>query len=183
MKEATEQVYAARDLDPFSPVINTNVGWVLYYSGRYADAIAQLEQTLALDSTYVQAHSRLADALLAAGRLTEAREQVQRVLVLRDSSPQDLAMVAALEAYAGRRDSARVLLRELISRASHQYIPPVSIALRMAQLGDVDTALIWLEKAFAERSNAIAYLAVEPTWAPLRGNPRFELLLDRAGLK
>ena len=183
MKEATEQVYAARNLDPFSPVINTNVGWVLYYSGRNAEAITQFEQTLALDSTYVQAHSRLVAPLVAVGRLREAREHVQRVLLLRGYSAQDLGLLASFEASAGRSDSARVLLRKLVSASSHQYIPPVSIALAMAQVGDVDNALIWLEKAFAERSNAMAYLAVEPTWAPLRGNPRFESLLVRAGLK
>jgi len=40
-----------------------------------------------------------------------------------------------------------------------------------------------MEKAFAERSNAIAYLAVEPEYAPLRHDPRFNSLLARAGLK
>ena len=67
MGEAIEQAYAARDLDPFSLVVNTNVGWVLYYAGRYSDAIAQLEQTLAIDSTYTQAHSRLIGPLVALG--------------------------------------------------------------------------------------------------------------------
>ena len=183
MREAIEQVYAARDLDPFSLVINTNVGWVLFYAGRYPDAIRQLEQTLALDSTYVQAHSRLADALRAAGRLREAREHVQRVVVLTDSSLHALAAVALFDAYAGERDSARALLRDVMSRAERQYLPPVSIAQILTQLGDRNSAMVWLTKAFDERSNAIAYLAVEPAFDPLRGDPRFEALIARAGLK
>ena len=183
MREAVDQVYAGRDLDPFSLVVNTNVGWVLFYAGRYGDAITQLQQTLALDSTYVQAHMRLSDALRTAGRLSEAREHVQRVLALTDSSLNALAGVALFDAYAGQRDSARVLLHELMSRAEHQYLPPASIAQIMTQLGDLDSAMIWLTKAFDERSNAMAYLAVEPAFDPLRGDPRFEALIARAGLK
>jgi TolB-like protein/Tfp pilus assembly protein PilF/predicted Ser/Thr protein kinase len=182
MKEATEQVYAARDLDPFSLVVNTNVGWVLFYAGRRAEAITQLEQTLALDSTYVQARMRLVGALLVARRLAEAREQAQHLLTAHDSV-QTLGMMASWQAYAGRRDSARALVNELIARASHQYVSPASIALLLGQLGDFDSALTWLEKAFAEKSNAIAYLAVEPTWDPYRGDPRFKSLIARAGLE
>jgi serine/threonine-protein kinase len=183
MKEAVEQAFAGRTLDPFSLVINTNVGWVLYYAGRYPDAVAQLRWTLALDSTYTQARWRLADALVAAGRLTEAREQAHRLLVLSDSASPALAKVAIFDAYAGERDSARRLLRELVSRSSRQYVPPAAIAQLLGRLGDIDGAMIWMEKAFAERSNAIAYLAVEPGYDPLRGDPRFETLLARTGLK
>jgi serine/threonine-protein kinase len=182
MKQAREQVDAARDLDPFSLVINANVGWVLFYSGHSGEAITQLEQTLALDSTYVQARMRLVGVLLAAGRLPEARGQAQRLLVAYDSV-QALGLAASLQGSAGHGDSARVLVRELIARASHQYVSPATIALLLGQLGDFDSALTWLEKAFAEKSNAIAYLAVEPTWDPYRGDPRFKSLIARAGLE
>ena len=33
-------VFAARELDPFSLIINTNVGWVLSMAGRYDEAIS-----------------------------------------------------------------------------------------------------------------------------------------------
>ena len=182
MKEATTQVYMARALDPFSLVVNANVGWVLFYAGRNAEAIAQFEHTLALDSTYAQARMRLVGSLLAAGRLAEAREQGGHLLASLDSV-QALGMMATFQARAGRTDSARVIVGEMIARAAHQYVSPESIALLYGQLGDFDSALPWLEKGLAEKSNAIAYLAVEPTWTPYRGDPRFKSLLTRAGLE
>jgi TolB-like protein/Tfp pilus assembly protein PilF/tRNA A-37 threonylcarbamoyl transferase component Bud32 len=183
MKEAIDQVDAARELDPFSLVINTNVGWVLDFAGRHDDAVTQLRQTLALDSEYVQARWRLALALLSSKRLEEAREEASRIVVLGDSAPPALALLALIDAHAGRRDAARVLLRELLTRSQRQYVPPAPLAQLLAQLGEVDEAMMMMERAFAERSNAIAYLAVDPEYSPMRQDPRFESLLVRAGLK
>jgi TolB-like protein/Tfp pilus assembly protein PilF/predicted Ser/Thr protein kinase len=182
MEEAVEQVFAARDLDPFSLIVNTNVGWVLDYAGRHEEAIAHLKQTIALDSEYVQAHWRLARALMAAGRLTEALEQGDRLLTLSDSSSPALSMVANIAARAGRRDEARVLLGHLLERSRRAYVPPASIADAFRAVGDVDGTLTWLEKAFAERSNAIAYLDQGDN-GPLRRHPRFQALRARVGLK
>jgi hypothetical protein len=40
----------------------------------------------------------------------------------------------------------------------------------------------WLEKVYVERSNGIAYMAVEPAYNSVRGDPRFRDLLRRAAL-
>lgn len=183
MKEAIEQVTAARDLDPFSLIVNTNVGWILAGAGRYEDAITQLTQTLALDSTYFQARWRLAYALTSAGRFTEALDEGNRLVTLSDSSIPALALLAAIDARAGRRDEARTLLDDLLVRSRRQYVPSASIATVFAGLGEDDSALIWLEKAFAEQSNKIAYLAVDFQNTRLGRDPRFQGLLARAGLK
>lgn len=183
MAEAIAQVYAARELDPFSLVINANVGWVLFYAGRYEEAIAQLRQTLALDSTYLQARSRLVGALSATGQHEEAHTEAHTLVTLSDSAVPYLAGLALTEVHVGHTDSARIVLADLLSRARRQYVPPVSIAHLYASLGAVDSAMVWMERAFAERSNAMAYLAVEPANAPLRADPRFKNLLARAGLE
>jgi TolB-like protein/tetratricopeptide (TPR) repeat protein/predicted Ser/Thr protein kinase len=183
MKEALVQVTAARNIDPFSLIVNTNVAWILDGTGRHEDAIAQLRKTLALDSTYVQARSRLAGSLASAGRFTEALDEANRVVTLTDSSVPALALVAMIDTRTGRRAAARALLDDLLARSRRQYVPPTLIALMFNALGDPDNTLTWLEKAFAEHSNAIAYLAVDYQHAPLQRNPRFQALLARAGLK
>jgi len=42
--------------------------------------------------------------------------------------------------------------------------------------------LSWLEKAYEERFNRLAYLRREPVWDTLRPDPRFTDLLRRIGL-
>jgi Flp pilus assembly protein TadD len=182
-REAIEQVNAARELDPFSSIINTNVGWILDEAGRHEDAIVQLRKTLALDSTYVQARMRLAGALLSAGHLDQARTETHRLLAATDSGPSVLALLALIEARGGQPDSARAILRRLEALSATRYVPPVSIAHVQIALGNFDDAMKSLEIAFDEGSNAIAYLDVADLFDPIRRDRRFERLRSRAGFE
>jgi TolB-like protein/tRNA A-37 threonylcarbamoyl transferase component Bud32/Tfp pilus assembly protein PilF len=183
MDEALEQVFAARDLDPFSLAVNTNVAWALTYAGRYEEAIAQLERTLELDSMYAQAHQRLADALRGAGRTAEAVETARRVVALTNRNPYSLARLATSHAQAGQIAEARIILRELLARAEREYVPPWSFVHAYVALGDIESAATWTEKAFEEGSNGIAYLTPDPDLAPLRRHPRIRALMARVGLE
>ena len=49
-------------------------------------------------------------------------------------------------------------------------------------LGENEQAFLWLEKAFVERTNSLAYLKVDATWDPLRSDPRFAELVRHIGL-
>jgi serine/threonine-protein kinase len=156
-REAFEQAEIARQLDPYSLVVNTNVAWVLSASGRPADAVAQLRRTLALDSTYVQAHWRLVPALMRLHKVAAALDEARRVVRMTDSMPPALALLAELEARAGDSTSARLHLRRLLERARTEYVPPASLGGVYSALGDQARAVRYLKLAFAERSNAIAY--------------------------
>ena len=51
-----------------------------------------------------------------------------------------------------------------------------------AGLGHKEEALIWLEKAFAERADGLTWLNVEPMLDELRSDARFQDLIRRIGL-
>ena len=58
---------------------------------------------------------------------------------------------------------------------------PSTVADVYEKLGLVDAAFEWLDRAYAERSNHIAYLAVE--WHPaLRHDARYAAMMRRVGL-
>ena len=61
------EIEQARALEPFSPIINANLGRVLYHARRYEEAIAHLEKTLELDPAFVLTHHRLGLAFEANG--------------------------------------------------------------------------------------------------------------------
>ena len=168
LAEALHHVRLAQQLDPFSLIVNTNVGWVLTIAGRHEEAIAQLRQTLALDSTYVQAHGRLTGPLQALGRFDEARREAEIVVRLTNGSTSAVAGLAALDAAAGRTADARRELARLLERARTEYVPPGAVAIIYANLGDTLNQDLWLMRAYEERSNALAYLLVDTQriWVP-----------------
>ena len=58
--------------------------------------------------------------------------------------------------------------------------PLVSIAY--IGLGDKEKALVFLEKAYEEHSSGLTALKVDPTYDPLRREPRFQALVQHIGL-
>jgi serine/threonine-protein kinase len=161
LDEALQQVRLAQELDPFSLIINSNVGWILTIAGHDVEAIEQLRWTLTLDSTYVQAHTRLIDPLDALGRFDEARREAETVVRLTNASTSSVARVVAVDAAAGRTSDARRALASLLARARTEYVPPGAVAIIYARLGDTINQDIWLMRAYEERSNAMAYLLVD----------------------
>lgn len=179
--EALRQAYAARDLDPFSLIVNTNIGWILGFAGRHAEAVDHLTRTVALDPEYPQARWRLADVLALSGRYGEALNQVEAALRITNRSASSLSMLAVVYSGLGRQDEARAVLGELTHMARDQYVPPSTLSGVYRALGDIETALDWMERSVDEGSNYAAYMAVEPGNARLKAHPRFQAILERTG--
>jgi hypothetical protein len=66
--------------------------------------------------------------------------------------------------------------------AHERYVPPFFIALISIGLGDKETALEWLEKAYEARDCYMIYLKTEPRLDLLRRESRFAKMLQRIGL-
>ena len=50
-------------------------------------------------------------------------------------------------------------------------------------VGEHDSALVYLERVYAESPGALTGIKVNPWLDPLRGDPRFQSLLRRVGLE
>jgi tetratricopeptide (TPR) repeat protein len=181
--DAVREVIAARDLDPLSLVVTTNVGWTLAFARRHDEAIEQFRRTLELDSTYVQARTRLVASLMAVGRADEALAEATRVVSLTDRGTWPLTELALVYVGTGRRAEARAVLNELLARSRREYVAPWALVRIHDALGDVDEALAWAQRAFEERSNGLAYAWTDLAGSPLHADPRFQALLARGGLR
>jgi len=177
--EAERQMRLAQETDPLSLIASAALGWSLYFSQRYAPALEQCRRTLALDPNYALAHLWGGWALDALGRSQEARAWIGRAVDLSHGSDLSrLALAHVLARSNDGRDSARAIVGEMQARAT--YVPSYEIAKVHLALGDPVQALRWLERAIEERSHSRAYLRVDPQWAGLRGDARFEGLVARA---
>jgi tetratricopeptide (TPR) repeat protein len=172
----------AQRLDPLSLVINQNLAWILYYAGRYDEAILQNRKTLEIDPNFYAGHWGLGIVYVQQRRYNEAIAAFERSRQLSQNSALQRAWLAYAYAAAGRRAESEKLLAEVLELSKRSYFPPYFIAMVYVGLDQKDRAFDWLEKAFVERSGAIARLKVDPVLGPLRGDSRFVELIRRAEL-
>jgi hypothetical protein len=85
-------------------------------------------------------------------------------------------------ALAGRRQQALSLLDRLKNLSARRYVDPSNMALVYDGLGDNDNAMIWLERAYTQRSAGICGVGFELWSEKLRSDPRFQNLLRRMNL-
>ena len=169
----------ARDLDPLSLVINTNLGAALLRARRFDEAIAQLRRTVALDGRFGYAHQTLGMALQLKGQIPEAIAEYQAAIAL-DPSPTYLSLLGHVYGTIGRKDEATKLLGQIQDIGKSRYVDPYYFALIHLGLGDRETALSALEKSFEElNGNTLEYIRTDPFLDPLRGDPRFEALAEK----
>ena len=181
--EAVEAMRRAVLLDPLSVRMSADMGMALYAARRYDDAVAQERKTLQMDSTSATAMWIMGMALEQSGRLAAADSAFKRALTLRPGSPNIGAAQARVLALTGRDSAAREILGPLEQSAREQPTLAFFVALVHTALGNRDQAIQWLERSIEARSGSVRYLKVEPRLDPLRSDPRFGGLLQRAGLQ
>ncbi len=175
--EAEDEMRAAQLLDPLSLIANAALGFVLYYAGHYERAIDQCTRTLELNPDFELAYLWRGMAREELGHYDAAIEDLERAVTLSQRSAITVAALARTRALAGQRERAVALLQEL--EADPQYVPAFEIAKVLAALGETTRAHEALERAFAQRSHSMAFLAVDPQLASVRDHPRFRLLLEK----
>jgi serine/threonine-protein kinase len=176
---AIAELKRAVALDPVSPIIHSDLGTVYLVARRYDEAIGQFHNALELDPQFYWAHRNLGSALELKGAPGEAIAEYQRALQL-DDDPRVLAFVAHAEASSGRQDEARAILGRLSEMVKTRYVSPYSFAVIHLALGEKDRALDLLEKDAREGTSfEINFIKVDPYLDPLRGDPRFEALVQK----
>jgi len=176
--ESIAESRRASELDPFSTLVIADYGRALYFARRYDDAVAQYRRVLAIDP----------DDKLAFWFLLQAYEAQKKydliVAGLRTTINPD-RRAALDEAY--RKGGFGIVARtwaEIVARDQENapFVRTVSVAARFAQAGDRERSFAWLDRAYQSHTRDLVYLAVEPAFDPIRGDPRFAAMLKKIGL-
>jgi tetratricopeptide (TPR) repeat protein len=169
----------AIELDPLSLVYNMNLGTAYFVARRYDEAIAQLRKMLEMDPRFYSTHWLLGMAWQSKGQLNEAIAEYRKAVELNDN-PFVLALLGQACARAGQREEAQRILARLSEEAKLRYVHAYSFALMYLALGDKERAIDEMERAYRERAGAaISLIKVNPMLDDLRGNPRFEALVQK----
>ncbi|HEY3173960.1 MAG TPA: protein kinase [Thermoanaerobaculia bacterium] len=180
-EEAIAEVERAKQLDPLSPIILSDVSWVYYGARKYDKALEVSRELVEMNPSSPWGHTYLGLALEKTGRIDEAIRELERAAGL-DRSVTILEWLGGAYAAAGRTADANRILAELTSRAEKRYVCPYEIATVYVGLGRKDAAFEWLRRGVEERADCMPWIRADSKIDPLRGDPRYTDILRGVGL-
>jgi TolB-like protein/DNA-binding winged helix-turn-helix (wHTH) protein len=179
--EAIAEMRKAESLDPLSLIISADVADVLFAARRYDESIQQSRKVIEMDPEFAIAHYELGQALTQKKSYDTAINELQKATRLSSSDTTCMAALADAYAVSGKPKEALSILNELKSRPNHRLSYAAQEALIDASLNRNDDAFAALERAYAQRFDALALRS--PAFDPLRSDPRFQDLMRRIGLQ
>lgn len=180
---AISEMNRAVELDPFSGIINANLGWCYLCARRYPEAIAQFRKAAELDPSSPMPALALAHEL--SGQREQAITEYQRAYDLdhdleqHSGRPADPMVLAAVYALKGEPAKELQQLEKGKVVALRGELPAFFVALGYARLGDKNEAIEWLQRSYQNKEIVIADINVFPPLGPLRDDPRFQALAEK----
>jgi DNA-binding winged helix-turn-helix (wHTH) protein/TolB-like protein/Tfp pilus assembly protein PilF len=177
--EAISEAQRAFQDDPLSLIVSSNAGWTLTLAGQPAQSVDVLKKAIEIDATFPRTHFRLGQVYEQQRLFQLAIPEFQQAVELSGNDPYYEASLGHAYGASGNLSQAQKVLHELLARSSQRYVPPYSVALVYAGMGDRDQAFQWLEKAYEDRSTSMVFLRTDPELASLRSDHRFAQLSSR----
>jgi TolB-like protein/DNA-binding winged helix-turn-helix (wHTH) protein/Flp pilus assembly protein TadD len=181
-EEAIAEMRRAQELDPLSPHRQVAAHWPFYRTRRYDEAIAELQKALELNPNSAGAYNQLGQNYMKQGMSEQGLAAFQKAIDLSgERRPGFLARLTWGYAASGRKGQALKVLEELKAMAKSRYVIPLHFVSAYAGLGEKDLALLWLQRAYEERSLDTGWLTTlgNPLYDDLRDDPRFQSVLRR----
>jgi tetratricopeptide (TPR) repeat protein len=184
MGRAGEGLQAHRqaiEADPMNLIYNSNLGDGLYSAHKLDEAIAQYKKTIAMDEHFDAPHYSLAFAYDRKGMQKEAISEWQKAMTGYGDT-KTAALLGDVYARSGYQAALRAWIDDVKKNASHEFVSPFAVALTYGILGDKDSAMEWLEKAYEDRDVDLVTVNADPVFDFLHSDPRFQDLRRRIGL-
>ena len=128
-----------------------------------------------MDPSFELSHLDLATTYMLQGKFDDALAELDKVR----QAPSDVteAVRARILARAGRRAEALQVLHDMEERSGREHVRASQLGIVWVALGDRDRAFALFEKACSERDSRLDYLKSDPSFDPVRSDPRFKQLL------
>ena len=182
MQESLQVSKRALEHDPASPTMQLHLGFHYLTARQYDLAIPQYLKVLQADPSLPDAHNQLAVAYRQKGLMDQSVAEYLQVETLLGMTPDQIAELKSAYAKSGMRGFWLTVL-EFTEASGESKISPYQIASYCAILDKKDESFEWLEKAYDERDENLAWLAIDPRLDSLRADLRLDELMRRIGLQ
>ncbi len=174
-EEALPAINRAILLDPLNALIYRILGIVHFAAKRYPATIAAIRETIKLNPSLPETHSRIGMALLAQNKNSDALKAFEA-----DSHKwSKLAGVAIVQNRLGNRSRAEAAMADLTGDTD--TVSFYQQGQVWAQWGDADKAMAALLRARTQRDAGLVAAQYDPMLEPLRARPDFIKLLKSMG--
>jgi len=183
LDEAVAEIKRARQTDPLSAIVNTDLAEMLYFDRNYDEALRQARATVEMDPNFAYAHRVMERIYDEKHMFPEAIAEGQRAAALSGDDTWMLLELAHTYLLAGKKADMQDCLRRVANLSPGGNLPDVyAIAEIYVALGDADRALKVLESQYRRREGGLILLNADPCFDSLKSDPRFQQLLQRIGL-
>jgi TolB-like protein/Tfp pilus assembly protein PilF len=174
--DALRQINLALARDPLDAKSFFAVGELQFQRGHLAEAETAYRRALDIHPTFPWAHVSIGLVRLARGEKAAALDAINQ-------EPMELGkqfgLVVAYRAFGRPADSDAALNRLLADGAKGKAF---MIAQAYAYRGQLNEAMHWLERAYAEKDPFLFYAKVELSLTPLGSSPPFKEFLEKMHL-
>ena len=176
LPEAIAITRKAAESEPLQFSIWQALGYYHEGAGQLDEALEAQNRALALKPNFPFVHFRLGTIALQQRQPKVAQAAFDR------TGYEPLQLLGTALAEHDRRHGAesQTALNELIS--SYGFNAAYQIAQAYAWRGDLDQTFAWLDRAFAQRDGGLAEVKYDPLLSRVRGDPRYQALLNKMGL-
>jgi tetratricopeptide (TPR) repeat protein len=176
------EVRKAVALDPLTILFQAHEAHILHDMGRDEEALQIVQTNLDL---YPQNYFLLRMLIYCCGMLGRgelAISAARQILAGAKNEAVGKALLACAYAIAGAREEALRIIEELLADANAQPDVAYWMAFTYSKLGTNEEAIRSLEKVADARLGLVTIIGVEPGFASLRCEPRFQAFLRKIGL-
>ncbi len=186
--EAIAEIRRARDLDPLSLVINSDMIYILAMARRYDEGIEQARKTIEMDKSWTVAYWHLVEIYQFQGEYERSLDEEENAAENSDLPAEKLSeakLEVAKLREAFRKSGAEGLWRLRLEFEKKRYASKEGSAKFIAEiytyLGNKDEAFKWIATAIDEHEET-DLVKVWPSLDPLRDDPRYKDVLKRLNL-
>ncbi len=183
MDEGLKELRTALELDPLSPIIHATIpAWHLA-NGNYDQTITEVQSVIDQFPDFVHIRAMLAEALMLKGQYKEGLAEIDKARALMPEEPSALLEYRGYAlARMGQETEARQILGVLQQRLNEGKPAELSISMVYLGLREYDKAMDALERLNSSEGLDLE-IFVDPCVKELRNLPRFQALLEKAGMK
>ncbi|HEX6279848.1 MAG TPA: tetratricopeptide repeat protein [Pyrinomonadaceae bacterium] len=171
--EAISDGRRATELAPLTAITRVLEAQYLYYAGQLEEALSVLREVEKTDSSFWATYATQGRIFTLRQEFDAAIEAFKKAEPLSGGSFEIPAQLGYVLGRAGRNTDARELIAEMEKSPAERIAPRYFLALVYNGLGQKESAIEMLRRAFSEREAQMVFLKVDQRWDWLRQDPSF----------